>query len=693
MAIHLTCPECSKTFQVSEASRGKIGKCSCGASIQIGEETIALVEDVKAADQYIIDGLAAYERQDFINAEKLFTLALETDYERYFFSVPLNMIRAYCHCGLGNKERFESATLVFVQSEEPFYSGDRPALIEIVEKGLAIYPDHPYGHWLLCRAFCGDDDLAFRDQDRVMNHAQLGLKAGKPISCLYEELARAHSFLGDFSSATSYQQRAIQLLKNGARKENGVSLVIAQYALECYQSGKGFESSESTTQFQQENFVPLEQRRSKGQELLEQWAKTDADSRKEFLGEIDRILQMCEDGTETESAPTAAPQGPPSPQAPAIGEMLTRAVAEEFVTAPNLIEKNRLSAWQLSAAGQTTEFFFSRFSSMDREAAQVLANYQGDLYLNGITTLPLEIAEILVKHQGLLSLNGLTEMSVELAEKLSTHRQGSCSATEEWIELYGWDPSGDLWLDGLTSLTSEVAGELIGHEGRITFDGLTELSIETAVLLAIRSGRTGLNSLVHLPPDIYQVLEQGKGHLEVGSLQHPGATSPNDNEGNRDSGGQWEFRDVQTNQGWEDGRDRSYLLVPLDQFTASAGFSANELQIIQDSKQKTWWDKGWDAGFKKTIGVKLDEAGFCNDAGALGLVVMDMGDGPSFNYRLFKVHESFISLDRKIGDLPQHEGEWFIMIYDKEEGTLPYQHLCKMLGVAAIDRYNWAVFE
>lgn len=155
----------------------------------------------------------------------------------------------------------------------------------------------------------------------------------------------------------------------------------------------------------------------------------------------------------------------------------------------------------------------------------------------------------------------------------------------------------------------------------------------------------------------------------------------------------WEFNDVDTNQGSEDGRDRSYLLVPLDDFVQKAGFSGHDLAIINESKTKTWWDKGWDKGFKVTIGTKLSELGFCDDPGQLEGFVMNMGDGPLFNYRLFKVHESFVSIDHKIGDLPDHEGEWFIKIYDKEEGTTPYQRLCKLLGVRAIQRYNWSVVD
>lgn len=168
-------------------------------------------------------------------------------------------------------------------------------------------------------------------------------------------------------------------------------------------------------------------------------------------------------------------------------------------------------------------------------------------------------------------------------------------------------------------------------------------------------------------------------------------TNGDDDESNEDGG--WEFCSVETNQGSEEGRDRSYLLVPLEDFVRNAGFSKSEIEKINASKTKTWWDKGWDVGFRTTVGRKLDELGFCNEPGALQGFVFDMGNGPSLDYRLFRVHESFVSLDRKIGDLPRHDGKWFIKIYDKEEGTKPYQRLCELLGTDEIERYHWSVFE
>ena len=105
------------------------------------------------------------------------------------------------------------------------------------------------------------------------------------------------------------------------------------------------------------------------------------------------------------------------------------------------------------------------------------------------------------------------------------------------------------------------------------------------------------------------------------------------------------------------------------------------------------WDEGWDTVFKQTVGRELGQLGFCDAPGEMTGFVLDMGNGPSFSYRLFKVHESFLSLDRKVGDLPQYEGSWFIMIYDKEEGTAAYHKLCQLLEVNALDRYDWSVWE
>lgn len=160
-----------------------------------------------------------------------------------------------------------------------------------------------------------------------------------------------------------------------------------------------------------------------------------------------------------------------------------------------------------------------------------------------------------------------------------------------------------------------------------------------------------------------------------------------------ESDGSWEFNDVNSNQGHETGRDRSYLLVPLVDFVEKANFNSQEQEEISKAMKHTWWDEGWDTVFKQTVGRELGQFGFCDDPGELTGFVLDMGNGPSFGYRLFKVHESFLSLDRKVGDLPQYEGNWFIMIYDKEEGTTAYRKLCQLLQVSDIERYNWSVWE
>lgn len=135
------------------------------------------------------------------------------------------------------------------------------------------------------------------------------------------------------------------------------------------------------------------------------------------------------------------------------------------------------------------------------------------------------------------------------------------------------------------------------------------------------------------------------------------------------------------------------MLVPLEDFQKHAGFSSEEQSVIEEHKAKTWWDNDWDTGFKSTVGAKLTALGFCDQPEVLGQNSIDMGNGPSFNYRMFKVHESFVSLDNKVGDLPNHEDEWFIKVYDIEEGTSAYQRLCEMLGVSEVQRYHWSVTE
>ncbi len=89
--------------------------------------------------------------------------------------------------------------------------------------------------------------------------------------------------------------------------------------------------------------------------------------------------------------------------------------------------------------------------------AKKLAAKDGELKLDGLTTLSVSIAEALASHSGALSLNGLTTLPDTLAAALARHE-------------------GMLSLNGLVTLTETAAQCLSKHRGAIQLEGLQELS-------------------------------------------------------------------------------------------------------------------------------------------------------------------------------------------------------------------------
>ena len=58
------------------------------------------------------------------------------------------------------------------------------------------------------------------------------------------------------------------------------------------------------------------------------------------------------------------------------------------------------------------------FSKLDTDAAAILAEREGHLFLDGLTELSIEAAEALAGHRGALVLNGLKRVSAEVAAAL-----------------------------------------------------------------------------------------------------------------------------------------------------------------------------------------------------------------------------------------------------------------------------------
>jgi len=144
--------------------------------------------------------------------------------------------------------------------------------------------------------------------------------------------------------------------------------------------------------------------------------------------------------------------------------LLTKKIAEQFLTDEGSVD-------------------LSVFTAIDEQAAEVLSGYDGDL--------PLE---------------SLADLSVTAATFLAGHE------------------NGDLWIDGVTELSAELAVALSQHHGRLTFDGLPKLSAEVDNALAARTGVLALNGIVEMTTDIAKILAGSN----IAQLELAGLTSLSD---------------------------------------------------------------------------------------------------------------------------------------------------------------------
>ncbi len=100
----------------------------------------------------------------------------------------------------------------------------------------------------------------------------------------------------------------------------------------------------------------------------------------------------------------------------------------------------------------------NEFDAIDDPAAEALAKHQGDIYLDGLTSLSAEAAQALAKHEGELSLNGLTSLSAEAAQALAKCGGG---------------------LPRNMAILSEAAAQVLAkHDAAAAFADITDLNID-----------------------------------------------------------------------------------------------------------------------------------------------------------------------------------------------------------------------
>jgi hypothetical protein len=136
-------------------------------------------------------------------------------------------------------------------------------------------------------------------------------------------------------------------------------------------------------------------------------------------------------------------------------------------------ESLSVSAAKVLADSSCSNLSLGDLKTVSPAVAAELANFKGELYLDGIERLDTAVAEVLAKHKGLsLHLNGVRVLSDAAAKVIAKHEGNALQLNG--VELLSDAAAkalakheGDLGLSGLQSLSETAARYLSKHEGRI----------------------------------------------------------------------------------------------------------------------------------------------------------------------------------------------------------------------------------
>ena len=137
------------------------------------------------------------------------------------------------------------------------------------------------------------------------------------------------------------------------------------------------------------------------------------------------------------------------------------------------------------------QFSLSRFSTLDRHEAEILWHCTDrDLDLSGLKAIDLEVARELANYTGVLVLDGLESLTAELA--------GALAASKTHTHLS---------LNGLRELDVDLARDLAQVRASLSLNGLPHLSTEVArALLQGNSAPRHLAGIQHLNLQLAAVL-------------------------------------------------------------------------------------------------------------------------------------------------------------------------------------------
>ena len=200
--------------------------------------------------------------------------------------------------------------------------------------------------------------------------------------------------------------------------------------------------------------------------------------------------------------------------------------------------------------------YLNGLTSLSPVAAKAICQREGDLFLNGLTTIPIDVLKLLAEHQSpgyarpVVYLDGLTSLTDEAAAILASWPKWSGelpalpSLSEKIATALAASPRWDGKLPAVRMIPVEVAQALAQRRGDLSLDSLTTLADDVAAALAKhrgyrpenaiapgadkdvvaamekhRAGTLSLNGLTSLSDKAAAALAQHDGRLSLGGLK------------------------------------------------------------------------------------------------------------------------------------------------------------------------------
>ena len=167
-------------------------------------------------------------------------------------------------------------------------------------------------------------------------------------------------------------------------------------------------------------------------------------------------------------------------------------------------------------------------TSLSKEFAEAIYDHLGCGWeMNGLTEMSDEVANILLRNPWHLSFTGLTSISDCMVNHLKSIGPGYFTfgfnhlkvVTPKVINALADQAEGrHNDLNGLTSLSVEVAEALVKLQGDMNLNSLESLSPEVAEVLATHKGSLMLNGLRSLSPEAAETLAKHEGIVSLEGL-------------------------------------------------------------------------------------------------------------------------------------------------------------------------------